>query len=132
MLEEQVAARQPGLLASPLYVRLRPHLLELLVGLLENQEKEAIGQQQSWLVARLAEASRADGRPGLSCTELQSGMEGQAFQKLCCQPAAAVIAAERWQISLLLTSLLLLPALLFLALRFMLPGARPPAAAQQA
>lgn len=125
MLEAKVGASQPELLKSPLYSRMRPYLLELLIGIQESKEKELIGDGQHWFIGSLAEASRRDGEPSLSRAELQAGIEKEGFHHLFCRPAAALIASQRWQFCLILLALLLLPLLLFHVLRVRL-GPRMP------
>ena len=126
LLEAQIASSHPEMLESPLYKRLRPYLLDLVIELLESKEKSAIGDGQDWLTGSLAQASRKDGQALLSRDELQAGIEKEGFHHLCCRPAASVIAVERCQICLFLAILLLLPALIFLGLRQWL-GPKPEA-----
>ncbi len=117
LLEAQIASSHPEMLESPVYRRLRPYLLDLVIELLESKEKSSVGDGQDWLTGSLAQASRRDGQALLSRDELQAGIEKEGFHHLCCRPAAALIAVERCQICLFLAILLLLPPLIFLGLR---------------
>lgn len=125
MLEAKVDASQPDLLKSPLYSKMRPYLLDLMIGIQVSRQEDLIGDGQNWLIGSLAEASRRDGEPQLSRSELQAGIEKEGFHHLCCRPAAALIASQRWQFCLLLLALLLLPPLLFHILRVRLAPKMP-------
>jgi len=128
ILEAKVGASQPELLESPLYSRMRPYLIDLVVGIQESKEKELIGDEQSWLIGSLDEASRRDGDPLLSRAELQAGIEKEGFHHLCCRPAAALIASQRWQFCIVLLALLLFPLLVFYILRTRIAPKMPDAA----
>lgn len=117
VIEAKLGENNPELLKSSVYTQMRPYLLELLIDIYTSKEKEKIGDEQDWLISSLTKASRKDGQPMLSKTELHSAIENEGFHHLCCRPAAAVIASQRWQFCLLLLAFLLLPPLPFHFLR---------------
>jgi hypothetical protein len=117
VIEARVVASNPDLLKSSFYNEMRPYLLELIIDIYASKEKETIGDEQSWIINSLTKASRKDGQPMLSNSELKSAIENEGFHHLCCRPAAAVIASQRWQFCLFLLAFLLLPPLPFHFLR---------------
>lgn len=117
VIEVRVVASNPELLKSSFYSEMRPYLLDLIIDIYASKEKENIGNEQSWIIDSLAKASRKDGQPKLSKTELHSAIENEGFHHLCCRPAAAMVASQRWQFCLFLLAFLLLPPLPFHFLR---------------
>ncbi len=117
VIEARLVANNPELLKSPVYTQMRPYLIELLVEIYTSKEKESIGDSQDWLIGSLVKASRNDGQSMLSKTELHAAISNEGFHHICCRPAAAVIASQRWQFCLFFLAFLLLPPLPFHFLR---------------
>ncbi|MES2982804.1 MAG: hypothetical protein V4727_10865 [Verrucomicrobiota bacterium] len=117
VIEARLATSNPELLKSSVYTEMRPYLLDLLVSICASKEENTIGDEQRWLIDSLTLASRKDGQPMLSNKELHAAITNEGFHHLCCRPAAAVIASQRWQFCLFLLAFLLLPPLPFHILR---------------